>query len=895
MTNPEDQKQLWQSLEVEEVIDKLETSDHGLGPSKAKSLLDRFGRNELPETPAAGLLEIFIRQFKNPLIYILMAAAIVSMSIKEFTDAFFIFAVLLINALIGAYQEWKAEKGSHALKKLVKVKARVQRGDDTYEVDAAELVPGDLVWLGAGARVPADMRLVFTNALEIDESFLTGESLSVSKSIDPVPKDASTPEHYSMAYGGSIVTRGRGRGFVTATGLRTEVGQLAVNMEKIETGKPPLIIRMEAFVKALTIIIVLFSVLLGLYSFTFTNSTLLEVFMFIVALAVSAIPEGLPIAMTVALSIGSKRMALRKIIIKKISTVEGLGSCTMIASDKTGTLTCNELTIRKIVDKNGNEIEVKGEGYPPEGKVAFNNRDIELESSNLVKQLSMTGALCNEASLYLKNNNWVWSGDPVDIAFLSLAHKLGLTKEALLEDYPLIFEIPFETERSYAASFHQKGGEVVIFVKGAPEKILSMSTLSEDQLNRANAQLESMAREGLRVLALARGNHKGVLEKSSLPEEPVDLEFLGFAGMIDPPKAGVVEAIDSCHRSGIHVAMVTGDHKLTAKTISKELGILREDSLVVTGAELEKMNELELQNIVSKVAVFARVTPLQKLQIVEAAKEVGHLVAVTGDGINDAPALKVANIGVSMGKAGTDVAKEEADMVISDDNFSTIVAGVEEGRIAYDNIRKVIYLLVSTGIGELVLVSLAIIFTLPIPLLPVQLLWLNLVTNGIQDVALAFEPGEKGILDRAPRASNERIFNRLMIERTAVGAVVIGVLSFAVFSMLLQSGYSEFDARNMTLLLVVLFENVQIANARSETNSFFSLSPLKSPILLAGTILAFTIHMLAMVWAPIQKVLSVKPVTLNEFFTMLSVALILLLIIEIHKITWRYRNSKNKD
>lgn len=892
MESTDEDKIAWHSIEIDNVISKLNTTVNGLSVNQSIKLIEKYGPNELPEREPPSLIEIFGRQFKNPLIYVLAIAAIVSIIIGETTDAIFIGGVLLINALIGSFQEWKAEKGSYALQKLIKVKAKVQRGVEVYEIGASELVPGDLVLLEAGMRVPADLRLAFTNSLEVDESLLTGESISVSKLSKAVNKGAVLTERYSMVFGGSVVTRGRAKGFVTATGLRSEVGNLATNMEKIETGKPPLIIRMEKFVKVISIAILIFASLMGIYSVVINKSSMLEVFMFVVALAVSAIPEGLPVAMTVALSIGIFKMSKRKVIVRKLVAVEGLGSCTMIATDKTGTLTCNELTIKKIIDVKSRQFHVTGEGYTPEGKVCLKDSEVSVSSDPLINKLSIAGALCNEASLYLKDDGWGWNGDPVDIAFLSMAHKLGHTKQELAANFPLISEIPFEAERGFAATFHETHDQTIIFVKGAPEKVISMSNLSEEELEEVNRQLESMAKEGLRVLAIAQGIEQGVLPKSSLPEEPFNLTFLGLVGMIDPPRLGVLDAIRSCHRSGIHIAMITGDHKLTASAIANELGILKENSLVVTGPELEKMNEKELQKKISSISVFARVSPLQKLRIIEAAKENGEFVAVTGDGINDAPALKVANIGVAMGKSGTDVAKEAADLVISDDNFSSIVAGIEEGRVAYDNIRKVIYLLISTGAGELVLVSLAIMFGLPVPLLPVQLLWLNLVTNGIQDVALAFEPGEEGVLDRPPRSSKEKIFNKLMIERTILAGFVMGVLSFLSFWFLLKSGRTEFEARSLTLLLLVLFENVHIGNSRSEVNSVFYMSPLKSPILLMGTIGAFSIHMLATIWKPAQDVLSVKAVTLDEFLSMLAIAFVLLIAMEVHKVSWRLRGKR---
>lgn len=880
----------WHSKNINDVISHLESSQRGLSQQESLKRIQIFGKNELPKEKPPSLFLLYVHQFKSPLIYLLAVAAIISLIIKEYSDSIFIFGVLFLNSLIGVFQEWKAQKQGQALQKLIQVRSRVQRDDEILEVDAKELVPGDLVLLEAGSRVPADLRLKSINGLEIDESLLTGESVSILKNDSPVEKDAILANRYSMAYAGSMVTHGRGMGYVVETGINTEVGKLAHNVQKTKTGEAPLVIRMQSFVRTIMIVVTGFVTLLALYSIFIQGSGILEIFNFSVALAVSAIPEGLPIAMTVALAIATTKMSKKNVIVKNLSAVEGLGSCTMIATDKTGTLTCNELTIRKISDYLGREFEISGEGYVPNGEVYQNDSLYEHSSDETLKKIAIVGALCNEAYLNLKNSGWNWHGDPVDVAFLSLAHKLGHTKQAILEQFPLISQIPFEPERGFAASYHQQGENTLVFVKGSPEKVLSMCKVSKKQMTQIQEKLEKMARSGMKVMALAEGTEKKQLDKASMPSTPKSLEFISLLGMIDPPRAEAYEAVKTCHESGIHVAMLTGDHKLTGEAIAKELGIMKEGSKVYTGVEIEKMDEQELQNEIPSISVYARVSPIQKLKIVEASKKAGQFVAVTGDGVNDGPALKAANVGVAMGKSGTDVAREASDMIITDDKFSSIIDGIEDGRIAYDNIRKVIYLLISTGAGELVMVSLAIIFSLPIPLLPVQLLWLNLVTNGIQDVALAFETGEDGVIKRRPREVKEKIFNRLMIERTIVAAIVMGVVGISCFSWLLSTGKTESEARNLTLLLMVLFENIHIGNSRSETRSAFAISPLKSPILLIGTLSAFAIHMLVMNWEFSRQILYVGPVSFQEFIWLFIIACSLLIAMELHKLSWRARH-----
>jgi magnesium-transporting ATPase (P-type) len=593
-------------------------------------------------------------------------------------------------------------------------------------------------------------------------------------------------------------------------------------------------------------------------------------------------------------------MARRGVIVRRLAAVEGLGSCTLIASDKTGTLTCNELTVREIRLPTGERFDVSGEGFVPDGQVTHNGLPVDTGSHPTLDSLAQVAVLCNEADLHRRDSQWIWRGDAVDLALLAMAHKLGWTRESSLSAHPQVNELPFEPEQQFAATYHQSDGATDVFVKGSPERLLAMCEREAESGRIEPAQsveqmlrvAESMGKQGYRVLALAEGTLRAPLDAGQVPPEPSQLTFLGFVGMIDPLRPGVRDAVRACHQAGVEACMITGDHPVTALAIARSLGLASEPDQVVTGGELARMSSEEMNHAVQTARVFARVAPHQKLELVNAARRVGHFVAVTGDGVNDAPALRAANIGVAMGKSGTDVARESAELVISDDNFSTIVAGIEEGRVAYDNVRKVIYLLVSTGGAEVVLVVLALVAGLPLPLLAVQLLWLNLVTNGIQDVALAFEPSEGDVLRRQPRPTKERIFNRLMTERTVVAALVMGCVGFAAFWWMLQADWTEAAARNALLLLMVLFENVHIGNCRSETKSALRLSPLRSPILLSGAVIALFIHVGTMYSSLGQEILHVEPVDLPTFISLLALAMTVLVAMEIHKWSWEVRTRR---
>ncbi|MCI0461226.1 MAG: HAD-IC family P-type ATPase [Gemmataceae bacterium] len=908
----------WHADDLRAVLEVLGADDNGLTEAEASARLASTGPNRLPRRPPPTVLQLLGRQFRSPLIYLLGAAALVSLLIAHPLDAIFISIILVINAAIGGYQEWRAEQSTRALQQLLQTRAAVLREGEVREINAEAVVPGDIVWLESGNRVPADIRLLSAQGLEVDESLLTGESLGVIKDAAWRGETSTTvSDRRNMAHAGSMVIHGRATGVVVATGTQTVVGQLALDVLGAPAGKPPLLERMERFARAVVITIVVGVAVVALLGMVMHGYTLGQMVTFAVALAVSAVPEGLPAALTVALAIATHRMARRGVIVRRLAAVEGLGSCTLIASDKTGTLTCNELTVRAIRLAHGEAFAVTGEGFAPHGQVLCDGKPIEPGSHEALHRLARAAVLCNEADLHLRDGGWVWRGDPTDVALLALAHKLGWARETTLALHPQVNSIPFEPERQYAATYHRLDGGVRVFVKGAPERVLAMcdgpaspphpqplSPQGRGEKHRSplspggrgvggeGETAESMASQGYRVLALAEGPAPDDLDPSQVPPRPAGLMFLGFVGMLDPLRPGAREAVAACRAAGITICMVTGDHPATALAIARDLGLATRPDEVVPGRELEGKSAGELEESIRRARVFARVAPRQKLELVEAARRAGHYVAVTGDGVNDAPALRAANIGVAMGKGGTDVAREAAELVISDDNFATIVAGVEEGRVAYDNVRKVIYLLISTGVAEVLLVGLAVATGLPLPLLPVQLLWLNLVTNGIQDVALAFEPSEGGVLDRKPRPPHESVFDRLMIERTVVGAAVMGLLGWCAFVWMLQAGWGETSARNGLLLLLVLFESIHIGNCRSETKSALVLSPLRSPILLTGAVTALAVHVAAMHLPWTQGLLRIEPVDLLTWVGLLGLALTVFVALEIHKWTWAVRQSR---
>lgn len=881
----------WCALDNTEVLDRLQTRLNGLTSREAEARLDQYGPNRLPSRPPPTLGLIFIHQFLSPLIYILIVAGVVSMVLAEWTDAGFIFAVILLNSALGTFQEWKAERSAASLQQLLKISCRVKRDDHLQNLVAEELVPGDIVVLESGSRVPADLRLLELRNLSVDESLLTGESHAVTKQLAQYPVTTPLSERGNLVFAGTSVTQGRGLGVVVATAGRTEVGSIAEAVANTSLVKPPLVIRMEQFAGQVSYLVVGFVMLLAIIA-SWQGTPFNEVFLMAVALAVSAIPEGLPVAMTVALSIATTRMARRNVIVRKLTAVEGLGSCTCVASDKTGTLTVNRQTVREIWLPEGSSFQVSGEGYSGSGNVTCSDGATPSEADIArLRELALACVLCNEASLRFVLGEWLHQGDAMDVALLAMAHKIGLDPEAETDRHIVVDEIPFESEQRYAARF-VRGEHAACLVKGAVEQVLEFcdrmdapgDSLPLDLLE-VEAETLRLGRSGYRVLAVAKGpmpDDEGV--SLSDPEHIPPLTLLGLVGFIDPLRPEVKSAVDTCRQAGVRVIMVTGDHPSTALGIARQLGLAEDESDLLTGGALAELIEggKAWHERLDKVSIFARVTPLQKLMIVDALNKQGHFTAVTGDGVNDAPALRKAHIGVAMG-TGTDVAKETASIIVADDNFASLVAGIEEGRFAYDNIRKVVYLLISTGGAEIVLFSLALCFGLPIPLGAVQLLWLNLVTNGIQDVALAFEGGEKGVMSQAPRPPSEGLFNRLMVSQTIISGITMGLLAFSTWAWLLSQGVGVPEARNFVLLLMVLLENFHVFNCRSERASAFRVPLQRNPLLIGGVLVAQGVHILVMQWPFMQRVLEVAPVSFGAWLSLLGLASLLLVVMELFK------------
>ena len=887
-------KEHWHAFVEQEIFSELKTSEKGLNQEQIKKRLIFYGENKLPEGKKVTLMQIILHQLLNPLIFILVAAAIASVAIGEGKDAIFIFLVIFINSALGTYQEYNAERSASSLQKLMKIKARVRRDDKEMEVPSEELVPGDIVLLESGMKVPADMRLIEVSGLEIDESFLTGESIAAKKQIAVLLENLGVAERTNMAFAGATVLKGRGVGVVVCTGIDTQVGKISQDVTESASAKPPMVQRMEKFIKQISIFIIALSVILAVV-LRLQGMDLTAIFFFVVALAVSAIPEGLPVALTVALSIAAKRMAKRNVIVRKLTSVESLGSCTVIASDKTGTLTVNEQTAKIILLPNGIKYLIDGQGYNGEGSISdTEGKKIKTPENEEISKITRVAVFANEGSLTKENEKWSYHGDAMDVALLGMSYKLGVNPEKWLKGENPIGKIPYESERKFSASFCNVNNTVYIGVKGAVETILdfcnSMSIngeIKEIDKNKILSDAEHLAKDGYRVLAFASGEYtdyqiKEVYENNDIPP----LTFYGLVGFIDSLRPEAKASVKQCREAGIKVIMITGDHPETAGTIARELGIADKNTPVVTGqmlAEAGANDSPAYEQLVASSSVFARVSPTQKLEIVDVLIRDGEFLAVTGDGVNDAPALKRANIGVAMG-SGTDVAKEVGSMIVLDDNFSSIVAGVEEGRFAYDNVRKVIYLLISTGAAEIILFLASIFTGLPLPLLAVQLLWLNLVTNGIQDVALAFEGGEPGAMKRPPRKPSEKIFDPLMINQTIVSGATMGFIVFGLWFYL--NNYTQMDeihARDLILLLMVFMQNFHAFNCRSERVSAFRVPLKRNIILVFGVIAAQGIHILSMQIPFMQNILRIDPVTFSEWLYILALAVPVILVMEVFK------------
>lgn len=880
---------LFHKMTVEETMPHLQSGKSGLSTEEVLRRREKFGWNVMPQPRSKSMAEIFLHQFANPLIYVLIAAAVVSLLIGDLKDAIFIAAVIFFNAVLGTYQEWRAENSALALRNLVKVKCRVLRNGQIVGVDSEELVPGDIVLLESGQKVPADLRLIEVNDLAVEEALLTGESVAVNKLTSPIDGGSNLPigDRLNMVFAATSVQKGRATGVVAATGMHTEIGRIADSLRTTESEKPPLVKRMEKFSKKISIVILAACVILGLIAYS-QGMPVKAIFFLMVAVGVAVIPEGLPVGLTVALSIGTRRMARRNVIVRKLPAVEGLGSCTLIASDKTGTLTMDQQSVKQLWLPDEGFFDVSGQGYNGEGSIV-NHFHAEAKPGQSLNQLLRACVMANEGVLRKNQDKWEHSGDAVDVAFKALAYKAGSNPEEFEAGVRLQKMVPYESENQFSAAFFEKNGDLYFAMKGAVEVVLQK--ISENDRDAVLAVAESMAADGYRVLAVAGG----MVTSTDLALLP-SLNLYGLIGMIDPLRAEAKDAVRECAQAGIEVVMVTGDHPSTALAIAKELGIAQNREEIITGTELAGMDNLSIPELAQKLRrkkVFARVAPLQKQRIVEAKKSLGHFVAVTGDGANDAPALNSAHIGVAMG-GGTDLAKEASSIIITDNNFASIAAGVEEGRFAFDNLRKIIYLLISTGVAALLTIALAIFMNIPLPFLAVQLLWLNLVTNGIQDVALAFEKGDKSVMLKPPRKPGESIFDKLMISEIFISGVFIAGVVFALWYYLIHNlAYTEAHARTVIMMLMVLLQNFHVLNCRSETKSLFSIPLKNNYVLIVGMILAQALHIAASYIPGLNQALQLGHISFNEWIKLVPTAASIVVVMELFK--WWRRTQEKKE
>ncbi len=887
---------MWQTKSKEELYKELSTSEAGLSTEKANEKLLKDGKNIFPKGKKKSLPVVFLSQFKDAIVVILLIATICSLIIGEYVNAIFIGVVVIINAIIGTVQEYNAEKSAEKLQSMIKVNSTVFRDGIKYVVDSEDLVVGDIVFLESGTKVPADIRLIESSDLKLDESILTGESVAVLKNIDVVDKNSKKNFYDNIVYAGTIVISGRAMGVVVGTGLNTELGKIAHSTINMANEASPLVVRINKFSKQLSALFLTMILILSAILY-FKGVPINEIFFSVIALTVSAMPEGLSTGMTISLSISSSRMAKKNVICKKLSSVESLGSCSVIASDKTGTLTVNQQTARLISFPWQEEIKITGEGYNNKGKVLYNKNDENLEEKvNLIVKL---GVLNNEGQFKKVKKVWVKYGDSIDVAFLALGEKKKINKETL-NNVKILSTIPYESENKYSAVCFKEDNKKFITVKGATEKILDfcskmLTKNGTTQIDKEKIleQTYKLSSDGYRVIALAQGKTTAT---ANLKEEQIkDLTFVGLVSFIDPVRPDAVTAVKECLNAGIKVCMITGDHPNTAFNIGKKLNIATQFEEVVNGEQLDieyAKGEESFDNFVKNIKIFARVSPLQKLAIVESYKRQGEFVAVTGDGVNDSPALKSANIGVAMG-SGTDLAKETGDMIIKDDNFASIVEGVKEGRVAYNNIRNVIYMLLATGFSEVILYVLSIIFNMPFPLLAIQFLWLNFITNGIESNMMPFEKSARNIMNEKQKSTKEQIFNKLFIKETLLASCWIGLMAFGLYAFMYH--YLQLDVtliRTYLLCFMVFAEDLQVFNCRDEYVSTFK-TPFKNNYLVVTSVFASIIIQSSLVFIPgVRDVFGLTAIPFTHILILLALAFTIIGVMEIFKIILRRKTKK---
>lgn len=871
-----------------EVLNLLDSNMDGLDDREVVKRQQKYGLNILKQKKNYNVFNMFFKNFKDPIVIILIISSLFSLMINETVDALIIFLIILVDITLGTIEEYKTNKSVNALKKLIKVDSKVIRGGKENLIDSSNLTIGDIIVLESGNKIAADARIIESSNLTVDESSLTGESINVEKNSKVLLKKLPIQDRSNTLYAGTSVITGRAIAVVTKIADDTEIGKISTSVDKVKSEDSPLEIRMNKFSKQITkivIVLALFiSILLKIKGFQTE-----QIFLVVVALSVSAMPEGLHLALTMALTIASNKMLKKGVIVKNLNAVESLGSCTVIASDKTGTLTVNEQTAKRIVLPDNTTFRITGSGYNDKGKIEVND-DRKLENVNL---LIKTCSINNEAHLEKKNNKWKAFGDSIDIAFLSLGKKSKIDLSCIEKKEMS----PYESENRYSACFYSENNKNYCSVKGSCEVILDLSKYmlinnknEKIDKNRIINQNEELAKQGYRVIATA---YKEV-DREYNSKDINNLIFLGLVAFIDPLREDSITAISQCRKAGIKVVMITGDHPSTAFSIAKDLGIASYLNDVATSNDIQKnlkLSDTEFNNFVRNKTVFSRVTPFEKLKIVESFKNQGEFVAVTGDGVNDAPALKSASIGIAMSNA-TDVAKESASMIIKNNDFSSVVEGIKEGRIAYCNIRKICYLLLSCGLSEVLFFILSILFNMPMPLIAVQLLWLNVVTDGLQDLALSFEKCEDNIMNDPPQNPKELLFNKSLMLETLISGLFIGILVFFIWYYLINiSKISITLARTYILTLMVFIQNIHVLNCRSEKQSIFKVPILKNPFVIVSIISSITLQICFIKIPALSALLQMECIGIIEILSLWVLSIPILIIMEIYKII-RFYNPK---
>ncbi|MFP3951483.1 MAG: cation-translocating P-type ATPase [Candidatus Bathyarchaeia archaeon] len=885
---------------LEETLDQLETSTEGLTGEEAIKRLEKHGLNELREEEKTTALDIFLNQFNSVLILILIiAAAISGFILKEYTDMAVILVIVVLNSVIGFVQEYRAEKAVDALKQMVSPTCEVIRDGFEQEIEAKKLVPGDIILIHEGDRIPADGRLIDAANLKIDEAPLTGESTTVTKKPGILEEDVPLAQRENMVYMGTHATYGRGKAVVTSTGMETEFGNIAGLIQSIPEEESPLKKKTEKLGRQLGVVALLGCIVVFIVNY-FSGIGFVESFMTAVSLAVSAIPEGLPAVLIITLSLGAQKMARNNAIIRRLNSVETLGTTTVICSDKTGTITKNEMTVRQI-ETAGHSIEVTGEGFSPQGKFVEDGEKVQVHRIPELELTLKSGLLCNDARLQEDEDIGSYIiGDPTEGALLVVAVKAGLHLERLENDYPRIWEAPFDSTRKMMSTANDPDETRYIFAKGAPEVILDKCNKiyrgneSEELSNEIREafleKTKEMGEKALRMLAFAYKEIPKEDREYTQEWAESDLTFLGLMGMIDPPREAVSNAITQCKRAGIRPVMITGDHQRTASAIAKEVGIIDEtDDDILTGSQVDNLSNEELLEKVDTVNVYARVSPEHKVRIANALKKRGNIIAMTGDGVNDAPAIKTADIGIAMGIKGTDVTKEAADMILSDDNFATIVKAVEHGRIIYDNIRKFIRYLVSSNFDEMLVISSFVLAGLPLPFLPVMILWLNLVTDGGPAVALSMDKPTDDLMNIPPRDPEEGVLHGMLLFIAAYVALQSGSTTATFLWKYVMQGASLAASRTVAFMQACMFELVVVWNCRSERHNVFKTG-LNNRYLLASTI-AGGLLTASLCYVPfLQKIFHTVPITLQDWAWILGTSFLGLLVLP--EIFYRPKNNR---